>query len=101
MFICEGMYGEQDKEQKAKAYKHMTFQEAATLAKEAQVRDCLLYTSRPSRGGQGYYCHGRGRTGCGGAGIFCPGWQADWKGSFLYEDSPGDVYKRQFLPREM
>ena len=28
LFICEGMYGEEEKEQKAKAYKHMTFREA-------------------------------------------------------------------------
>ena len=33
LFICEGMYGEEDKEDKAKAYKHMTFKEAASLAK--------------------------------------------------------------------
>ena len=30
LFICEGMYGEKDKEAKAREYKHMT---------------CLLYTS--------------------------------------------------------
>lgn len=48
LFICEGMYGEQDKEQKAKAYKHMTFQEAATLAKEAQVREMWLTHYSPS-----------------------------------------------------
>lgn len=29
LFICEGMYGEPDKAQKAKEYKHMTFYEAA------------------------------------------------------------------------
>ena len=29
LFICEGMYGEKEKEAKAKEYKHMTFHEAA------------------------------------------------------------------------
>ena len=48
LFICEGMYGEQDKEQKAKAYKHMTFQEAAGLAKEARVKQMWLTHYSPS-----------------------------------------------------
>ena len=29
LFICEGMYGEDDKADKARGYKHMTFREAA------------------------------------------------------------------------
>ncbi len=36
LFICEGMYGEKDKQKKAKEYKHMTFYEAAQLAKKKQ-----------------------------------------------------------------
>ena len=40
LFICEGMYGEKDKQKKAKEYKHMTFYEAASLAKEADVENC-------------------------------------------------------------
>ena len=32
LFICEGMYGEPDKKEKAKEYKHMTFYEAAHMA---------------------------------------------------------------------
>lgn len=48
LFICEGMYGEQDKEQKAKAYKHMTFAEAAGLAKEAEVKTLWLTHYSPS-----------------------------------------------------
>ena len=48
LFICEGMYGEQDKEQKAKAYKHMTFAEAASLAKEAEVKELWLTHYSPS-----------------------------------------------------
>lgn len=35
LFICEGMYGEPDMEGKAKEHKHMTFYEAAKLAKQA------------------------------------------------------------------
>ena len=37
LFICEGMYGEKEKAAKAVEYKHMTFYEAAELAKEANV----------------------------------------------------------------
>ena len=37
LFICEGMYGEPDKQQKAREHKHMTFYEAANLAKAAEV----------------------------------------------------------------
>ena len=42
------MYGEQDKEEKAKAHKHMTFREAALLAKEAQVKELWLTHYSPS-----------------------------------------------------
>ncbi len=35
LFICEGMYGEPGSEEKAKQHRHMTFYEAATLAKRA------------------------------------------------------------------
>ena len=42
------MYGEQDKDDKAKAYKHMTFKEAAQLAKEAQVAEMWLTHYSPS-----------------------------------------------------
>ena len=48
LFICEGMYGEPEKKQKAKEYKHMTFYEAATLAKEAQVKELWLTHYSPS-----------------------------------------------------
>lgn len=36
LFICEGMYGEDDKDDKALEHKHMTFTEAAELAAEAK-----------------------------------------------------------------
>ncbi len=48
LFICEGMYGEKDKIKKAKEYKHMTFYEAATLAKEAGVKEMWLTHYSPS-----------------------------------------------------
>jgi ribonuclease Z len=48
LFICEGMYGEKDKENKAKDHKHMTFYEAASLAKTAQVKELWLTHFSPS-----------------------------------------------------
>lgn len=48
LFICEGMYGEPGKEGKAKEYKHMTFLEAADLAKRAKVRELWLTHFSPS-----------------------------------------------------
>ena len=48
LFICEGMYGEDDKVEKAKGYKHMTFKEAAVLARDAQVREMWLTHYSPS-----------------------------------------------------
>lgn len=48
LFICEGMYGEKDKLKKAKEYKHMTFYEAARLAKEAEVEEMWLTHYSPS-----------------------------------------------------
>lgn len=42
LFICEGMYGDPEESNKAKLYKHMTFWEAATLAKEAKVKELWL-----------------------------------------------------------
>ncbi len=48
LFICEGMYGEKEKEDKAKDHKHMTFYEAASLAKTAQVKEMWLTHYSPS-----------------------------------------------------
>ncbi|MGC4019440.1 MAG: ribonuclease Z [Muricomes sp.] len=48
LFICEGMYGEKEKAAKAVEYKHMTFYEAAQLAKEAQVKELWLTHYSPS-----------------------------------------------------
>ena len=48
LFICEGMYGEPDKQDKAYEHKHMMFCEAAGLAKEAQVKELWLTHFSPS-----------------------------------------------------
>lgn len=48
LFICEGMYGEPDKLAKAKEHKHMTFYEAAHLAKSAEVKELWLTHYSPS-----------------------------------------------------
>ncbi len=48
LFICEGMYGEKDKAQKAREHKHMTFYEAAELAKKADVAELWLTHYSPS-----------------------------------------------------
>ena len=48
LFICEGMYGEPDKKEKAKEHKHMTFYEAAAMAKEANVAKMWLTHYSPS-----------------------------------------------------
>lgn len=48
LFICEGMYGEKDKEVKAREHRHMTFYEAAQLAKEAEVKELWLTHYSPS-----------------------------------------------------
>lgn len=48
LFICEGMYAEPEKLVKAKQYKHMTFYEAADMAKRAGVREMWLTHYSPS-----------------------------------------------------
>ena len=48
LFICEGMYGEPEKAKKAVEYKHMTFTEAAVLAKQAQPKEMWLTHYSPS-----------------------------------------------------
>ncbi|MBQ0000253.1 MAG: ribonuclease Z, partial [Clostridiales bacterium] len=48
LFICEGMYGEPDKDAKAVENRHMTFKEAPTLAKKAEVREMWLTYYSPS-----------------------------------------------------
>ena len=48
LLICEGMYGEAEKDAKAREYKHMTMKEAAKLAKKAQVKEMWLTHFSPS-----------------------------------------------------
>lgn len=48
LLICEGMYAEPEKLAKAKQYKHMTFYEAARVAKDAEVRQLWLTHFSPS-----------------------------------------------------
>ena len=48
LFICEGMYGEDDKLEKAKEHKHMTFTEAARMARDADVKKMWLTHYSPS-----------------------------------------------------
>ena len=48
LFICEGMYGEPDKQAKAREYKHMTFYEAARMARDARVKEMWLTHYSPS-----------------------------------------------------
>ncbi len=48
LFICEGMYGEKGDINNAVKYKHMTFEEAARLAKAAQVKELWLTHFSPA-----------------------------------------------------
>lgn len=48
LFICEGMYGDDGKQNNAVEKKHMTFCEAARAAKDAKVRELWLTHYSPS-----------------------------------------------------
>lgn len=48
LFICEGMYGEKEKEEKALEHKHMMMQEAAAIANAADVGQLWLTHYSPS-----------------------------------------------------
>lgn len=48
LFICEGMYGEDEQKQNAMEKMHMVFSEAATIAKEAEVSEMWLTHFSPS-----------------------------------------------------
>ena len=48
LFICEGMYGEADKAEKAREKKHMTFREAAQLAAQGKPKQMWLTHYSPS-----------------------------------------------------
>ncbi|AEV67499.1 ribonuclease Z [Acetivibrio clariflavus] len=48
LFICEGMYGDENDTHKAEQKKHMTFSEAALLAKKGNVEELWLTHYSPS-----------------------------------------------------
>ncbi len=48
LFVCEGMYGDNEMFEKAKEHKHMMFREAANIAKEAEVKEMWLTHYSPS-----------------------------------------------------
>ena len=48
LFICEGMYGEKGDVNTAVKYKHMTFEEAGRLAKQAGVKELWLTHYSPA-----------------------------------------------------
>lgn len=48
LFICEGMYGDEDAEERARNHMHMSFQEAARLAAEAGVGELWLTHYSPA-----------------------------------------------------
>ncbi len=48
LFICEGMYGEEDKDDKARQNKHMTMYEAAQIGRKSKPRRMWLTHYSPS-----------------------------------------------------
>ena len=48
LFICQGMYGEKDKQADAEKKKHMTFYEAAKLERAAGAKELWLTHFSPS-----------------------------------------------------
>lgn len=55
LLVCEGTYGIPDDERKAVAYKHMTFAEAAILAREAAAGELVLTHFSPAMEDPGAY----------------------------------------------
>lgn len=50
LFVCEGMYGDDEKLPKALENRHMLFSEAALMAREAEVKELWLTHFSPSLG---------------------------------------------------
>lgn len=48
LFVCEGMYGEEEKKESAINKKHMIFSEAASMAKEGKVKELWLTHFSPA-----------------------------------------------------
>jgi len=57
LFICEGLYGDTTKQDKTALRRHMTFQEAATIAKKAQVKELWLTHYSPALPNPKDYLH--------------------------------------------
>lgn len=57
LFVCEGTYGAQEDLEKAIKNKHMTFEEAARLAAEGQVKELLLTHFGPALQDPALYLH--------------------------------------------
>ena len=55
LFICEGMYGDKEKAQKARQYRHMTMYEAAKLSGDAMAKETWLTHYSPSMAHPGEY----------------------------------------------
>ena len=55
LFICEGMYGDEDKRDKARQVKHMMMSDACELAKKAEVKELWLTHFSPSMVGHKRY----------------------------------------------
>jgi len=48
LFICEGLYGDPERQEKAATRKHMTFMEAARVAKDANAKELWLTHYSPA-----------------------------------------------------
>ncbi|HAE15954.1 MAG TPA: ribonuclease Z, partial [Erysipelotrichaceae bacterium] len=55
LFVCEGMYGDDEKQYAAALKKHMTFSEAAQIAAEAQPKQMWLTHYSPSEQNAEYW----------------------------------------------
>ncbi|MBQ1546856.1 MAG: ribonuclease Z [Lachnospiraceae bacterium] len=58
LFVCEGMYSNPEDEKKAREKKHMTFFEAAEMAKKANVKELWLTHFSPSMFGPDFNVEG-------------------------------------------
>ena len=57
IFVCEGIYGDNGKIDKAREYKHMLFSEAAEIAKKGEVGELWLTHYSPSLTNPGEFLH--------------------------------------------
>jgi ribonuclease Z len=57
LFICEGLYGDPEKQAKAAAHMHMSFREAAQIAREGNVKELWLTHYSPALPDPWNYLH--------------------------------------------